>query len=279
MRKPRIKPPVGPVKAKVSLTNRLSNQVRKKYRSILHRPKRTLTSWKNYATLKHYNPKKWATGYAKNYYKNFTLPLARPYRKAKTTYKKVKRILKPFIDYQKDYGKQLDKFNKKTKKYNQAWERYRNHLQERKDQRRKEKEEFKRNFQGFVKKEDVDVGNWTSTASGVTHAYDKWREEKITEMKGKWNKKQLFYVPRMDLEGYNAIQISPERIWAYYKGEAEELFPTVEVFREFLDDYFSLGGFISRGVSGMMLGKLENVGTLKLLKDVAKYAKFLSFLL
>lgn len=272
MRKPRLKPPVKPT---ASLTRNITREIGKKYRSILHRPKRTLTSWKNYVKPAHYNPKKIATGYAKNYYKNVTLPLARPYRRAKATYKKIQRILKPITNYSKEYAKQLNKYNKRTEKYNKAWEKYRNHLEERKEQRKKEKEEFRKNFQGFVKKEDVQVGDWTLETSGLANSFTVWREQKISEMRKKWNKAQLFYVPRMDLEGYNAIQKSPERIWAYYKGDAQDIFPTVEVFREFLDDYFSLGGFISKGVSGMMLSKLEKVGTLKEISKITKYLKFI----
>lgn len=274
MRKPRIKPPVGPVKAKKSLGQYIGREIGKKYRAVLHKPKRTLTSWKNYTNVSRYNPKKVVTSYGKNYYKNFTLPLARPYRQAKAIYKKAKRFLKPFLNYQKDYAKQLGKYQKKSKKYEQSWEKYRKHLQDKKNQRR----EIKENFKKFVKKEELKVGDWTTEGSGIAHAFDRWRDEKIDEMKNKWTKEQLFYVPRMDLEGYNAIQISPERIWAYYVGEAQEIFPTVEKFREFLDDYFSLGGFISKGVSSMILGKMEKVGTLKLIKEVEKYTKILAFL-
>lgn len=286
-----MKKPTPPKKPESYYGKYLLNNIGKKLKSFRNKPLRSVRGYVGKYHWKQHTPQK----YIKNYWKNFTQPIRRPYLQAKRVQKKVKRVVGLFQKAVSLHKKQVvanEKFKKKLERYTQQLSKY-NKWRDNKFKKLNSYDNvidkgFKKAYRDNKRQTEKDRKSWkelvdkyregkASPPKGVPlDLANEWKLEKQREMFLKWNKEQLNYIPRMDENGYLAILISPEAIEKYYTDDAKSIFKTVEEFRDFLKDYFGFGGSVAFGTTSRVFDKDGNVtGIIKyfriLLKLVAKF--------
>lgn len=286
-----MKRPKPPKKPTNHYANYLRHNILKKVNSWKRKPVRTVKGYAGKLHWKQHTPKK----YIKNYWKNFTQPIRRPYLQVKKIQKKVKRVIGVFKRAASLHAKQIEskaKFEKKLERYYKQLDKYNNWRSNKLKKLNKYNEQlekaFKKKFRANKKLSPKDREKWDKLVSAYQESKvappkgvpldiaNEWKLEKQREMFLKWSKEQLNYIPRMDDKAYLAILISPEAIERYYTDDAKSLFKTVEEYREFLKDYFGYGGIVAFGATSKIFDKDGNVtGIIRffriLLKLVAKF--------
>lgn len=281
-----MKKPVAPKKPKNAYGVYLKHTLAKKFRSIKNKPIRKVKGYIGNLHYKQHTP----TKYAKNYWKNFTQPIRRPYLKVKKTYNRTKKIVGAFTKALKLHQQQIinkEKYNKRLERYERQLGRYnkwRDNQFKKLDKRKADAEkEAKKRFKNITKKDNPNNDSRKEIVSDFKKnvvappkgtplsLVEEWKLEKQREMFLKWTKAQLNYVPRMTENDYLAILVSPETIYKYYTKDAQSMFSTVEEFRDFLGDYFGYGSLISFGVTSRIFDKDGNVtGVIRFFKILLK---------
>lgn len=260
-----MKRPNPPKKPQNAYMKHLKHILDKKIGSIKRKPLRKIKGYAYKFHWKQHTPQK----YVKNYWKNFTQPIRTPYLKAKKVYKRANKVIKTFKTASKLFNQQItakQKYESRLARYNNQLERYNKWRDNKIARLNKQRERLEKDFKKAVRTNKLkDVYNretWKELVNRYKGSkvsppksvpldiYKEWKLEKQRELRLKWNKLQLNYIPRMDENGYLAMLISPETIHKYYNEEAQSIFPTVEVFRDFLKDYFGYGGIVAFGAGG-----------------------------